>query len=124
MAALRRYIASIVLVVCALAAGCGNEVVQNLDMPAITFAFCDIRPSTIDLVTRMKLITFEKKLGLPGAVCVTIGAVIGVGIFVIVGPFGALARVWMQWLSLQRPYQHSTDYEPGQNIPWGKDPGD
>jgi len=43
----------------------------------------------------MKLITFDKKLGLPGAVCVTVGAVIGVGIFVIVGPIGMLSGPFM-----------------------------
>jgi APA family basic amino acid/polyamine antiporter len=43
----------------------------------------------------MKLITFDKKLGLPGAICVTVGAVIGVGIFVVVGPIGADTGVWM-----------------------------
>jgi len=42
----------------------------------------------------MKLITFEKKLGLFGAVCVTVGAVIGVGIFVIVGDIGRNAGHW------------------------------
>ncbi len=42
----------------------------------------------------MKLITFEKKLGLFGAVCVTVGAVIGVGIFVIVGEIGVDAGQW------------------------------
>ncbi|MFA6034418.1 MAG: hypothetical protein WC889_16075, partial [Myxococcota bacterium] len=43
----------------------------------------------------MKLIHFEKKLGLPGAISVGVGAVIGVGIFVIVGPIGALTGPWM-----------------------------
>jgi APA family basic amino acid/polyamine antiporter len=38
---------------------------------------------------RMKVIHFRRKLGLPSAVAVTVGAVIGVGIFVIVGPIGA-----------------------------------
>jgi APA family basic amino acid/polyamine antiporter len=37
----------------------------------------------------MKLISFQKKLSLPAAIAVTVGAVIGVGIFVIVGPIGA-----------------------------------
>jgi APA family basic amino acid/polyamine antiporter len=43
----------------------------------------------------MKLIHFKKKLGLPGAVSVAVGAVIGVGIFVIVGPIGAVTGAWM-----------------------------
>lgn len=43
----------------------------------------------------MKLIHFQKKLGLPGAVSVAVGAVIGVGIFVIVGPIGANTGPWM-----------------------------
>lgn len=43
----------------------------------------------------MKLIHFQKKLGLPGAVSVAVGAVIGVGIFVIVGPIGANTGAWM-----------------------------
>jgi APA family basic amino acid/polyamine antiporter len=43
----------------------------------------------------MKLLHFEKKLGLAGALSVTVGAVIGVGIFVIVGPIGALCGAWM-----------------------------
>jgi len=42
----------------------------------------------------MKLISFEKKLGLPGAISVTVGAVIGVGIFVIVGEIGGMAGSW------------------------------
>ncbi len=42
----------------------------------------------------MKLVSFEKKLGLFGAVSVTVGAVIGVGIFVIVGEIGAMAGNW------------------------------
>jgi len=37
----------------------------------------------------MKLISFQQKLSLPAAIAVTVGAVIGVGIFVIVGPIGA-----------------------------------
>jgi APA family basic amino acid/polyamine antiporter len=37
----------------------------------------------------MKVVTFEKKLSLPAALAVTVGAVIGVGIFVILGPMGA-----------------------------------
>jgi len=43
----------------------------------------------------MKLIQFHKKLGLPSAVAVSVGAVIGVGIFVIVGPIGAKCGSWM-----------------------------
>ncbi len=43
----------------------------------------------------MKLISFEKKLGLPGAICVTVGAVIGVGIFVIVGSMGAKTGAYL-----------------------------
>jgi APA family basic amino acid/polyamine antiporter len=38
---------------------------------------------------------FKKKLGLTGAVAVTIGGVIGVGIFVIVGPMGAKSGGWL-----------------------------
>ena len=37
----------------------------------------------------MKVLHFQKKLSLPAALAVTVGAVIGVGIFVIVGPIGA-----------------------------------
>ncbi len=37
----------------------------------------------------MKVVTFDKKLSLSAALAVTVGAVIGVGIFVIVGPMGA-----------------------------------
>lgn len=37
----------------------------------------------------MKAVSFSQKLSLPAALAVTIGAVIGVGIFVIVGPIGA-----------------------------------
>lgn len=43
----------------------------------------------------MKLIHFEKKLSLAGAVCVTVGAIIGVGIFIIVGPIGRDTGVWL-----------------------------
>jgi len=43
----------------------------------------------------MKLLAFEKKLSLSGAVCVTVGAVIGVGIFVIVRPIGNATGPWM-----------------------------
>jgi APA family basic amino acid/polyamine antiporter len=43
----------------------------------------------------MKLLSFEKKLGLPGAICVTVGAVIGVGIFIIVRPIGNDSGSWM-----------------------------
>ncbi|HUT54964.1 MAG TPA: APC family permease [bacterium] len=42
----------------------------------------------------MKLIHFEKKLGVAGAVSITVGAVIGVGIFVIVGEIGGMAGSW------------------------------
>lgn len=42
----------------------------------------------------MKLLSFEKKLGLFGAVSVTVGAVIGVAIFVMVGEIGALSGPW------------------------------
>ncbi len=37
----------------------------------------------------MKAVSFERKLSLPAALAVTVGAVIGVGIFVVVGPIGA-----------------------------------
>ncbi len=37
----------------------------------------------------MKVLHFRNKLSLPAALAVTVGAVIGVGIFVIVGPIGA-----------------------------------
>ncbi len=37
----------------------------------------------------MKVLHFHNKLSLPAALAVTVGAVIGVGIFVIVGPIGA-----------------------------------
>lgn len=43
----------------------------------------------------MKLVQFEKQLGLPAAIALTVGAVIGVGIFVIVGPMGANSGSWM-----------------------------
>ena len=43
----------------------------------------------------MKLISFEKKLSLPAAISVTVGAVIGVGIFIIVGPIGLKTGGWM-----------------------------
>jgi APA family basic amino acid/polyamine antiporter len=43
----------------------------------------------------MKLISFDKKLSLPAAVAVTVGAVIGVGIFIIVGPIGAKTGGYM-----------------------------
>mgnify|MGYP003877697923 CR=1 FL=1 len=43
----------------------------------------------------MKLIHFEKKLSLAGAICVTVGAIIGVGIFIIVGPIGRDSGAWM-----------------------------
>lgn len=43
----------------------------------------------------MKLISFKKKLSLFGAISVTVGAVIGVGIFVIVGEIGANSGPWM-----------------------------
>jgi basic amino acid/polyamine antiporter, APA family len=43
----------------------------------------------------MKLIHFEKKLGVAGAISITVGAVIGVGIFVIIGPIGANTGPWM-----------------------------
>lgn len=43
----------------------------------------------------MKLVHFEKKLGLSASVAITVGAVIGVGIFVIVGPMGANSGSWM-----------------------------
>jgi len=43
----------------------------------------------------MKLVHFEKKLGLPASTAITVGAVIGVGIFVIVGPMGANSGSWM-----------------------------
>jgi len=48
----------------------------------------------------MKLISFEKKLGLPGAICVTVGAVIGVGIFVIVGSMGAKTGAYLPFTFL------------------------
>jgi APA family basic amino acid/polyamine antiporter len=38
---------------------------------------------------------FKNKLGLTGAVAVTIGGVIGVGIFVIIGPMGAKSGGWL-----------------------------
>ena len=38
---------------------------------------------------------FEKKLGLGGSVAITVGAVIGVGLFVIVGPMGAKSGSWL-----------------------------
>jgi len=43
----------------------------------------------------MKLVQFDKKLGLAASVSITVGAVIGVGIFVIVGPMGANSGSWM-----------------------------
>ena len=43
----------------------------------------------------MKLIHFEKKLSLAGAVAVTVGAIIGVGIFIIVGPIGRDTGAWL-----------------------------
>lgn len=43
----------------------------------------------------MKLVHFEKKLSLAAATAITVGAVIGVGIFVIVGPMGANSGPWM-----------------------------
>jgi len=43
----------------------------------------------------MKLVQFENKLGLPASISITVGAVIGVGIFVIVGPMGANSGSWM-----------------------------
>jgi basic amino acid/polyamine antiporter, APA family len=43
----------------------------------------------------MKLVSFEKKLGLLGSICVTVGAVIGVGIFIIVRDIGINAGPWM-----------------------------
>ena len=43
----------------------------------------------------MKLVQFEKKLGLMASIAITVGAVIGVGIFVIVGPMGANSGSWM-----------------------------
>jgi len=43
----------------------------------------------------MKLIHFDKKLSLAGAVCVTVGAIIGVGIFIIVGPIGRDSGAWL-----------------------------
>ena len=42
----------------------------------------------------MKLVHFEKKMGLVSAVSITVGAVIGVGIFVIVGPICAKSGSW------------------------------
>ena len=43
----------------------------------------------------MKLVHFEKKMGLLGAIAITVGAVIGVGIFVIVGPMGRDSGPWL-----------------------------